>query len=169
MQLGIDTSEIGISMQQNRQTVLVVFPDHLAARWYLDNCFEYYTRVLVVSQDGVYPQHPALRRSVDQLWQDPDANIVVFGTHCIEPNPPAGLVFSFDKWAIELCRKRSSPVHRAIAPLDWGSDPVAVARMVEIFASSRNARNGKNVNMRSVKPENYDWSRMPDWIHNLIK
>lgn len=169
MHLGINTATINISMQLNRQTVLVVFPDAERAQWYMDNCFEYYTRALVVSMDGVYPYHHALKDSVERLWQDPEANIVVFGTHCIEGNPPAGSVFSFDKWAIELCRKRSSPVHRAIAPLDWGSDPIMIARMVEVFASSRNARNGKSVHMRNVKPDNYDWTRMPGWIHNLIK
>jgi hypothetical protein len=51
MNLQINTAAIDISMQLNRMTVLVVFPDEERAKWYMDNCFEYYTRVLVVSMD----------------------------------------------------------------------------------------------------------------------
>lgn len=169
MNLGINTAAIDISMQLNRMTVLVVFPDAQRAQWYMDNCYEYYTRVLVVSMDGVYPYHHALKDSVKRLWEDPDTNIIVFGMHCIEDNPPQGNVFSFDKWAIELCRKRSSPIHRSVAPLRFGDDPVMLARMVEIFANSHNARNKKGISMRSVKQENYDWGRMPGWIRKLIE
>jgi hypothetical protein len=168
MNLQINTAAIDISMQLNRMTVLVVFPDEERAKWYMDNCFEYYTRVLVVSMDGVYPYHHALKDSVQRLWNDPDTNIIVFGNHCIESDPPAGNVFSFDKWAIELCRKRSSPIHKSIAPLTFGQDPIMLARMIEIFSSSRNNRNKAGVNMYNIKEENYDWSRMPSWINRLI-
>lgn len=169
MNLGINIANIDVSMRLNRHTVVVVFPDAERAKWYMDNCFLYYTRALIVSMDGVYPYHHALKESVELLWQDHEANFIVFGTHCIEENPPAGHVFSFDKWAIELCRKRSSPIYNSIAPLDWGEDPIMLARMVEIFANSRNGRNGKNVNMYNVKQQNYDWDRMPEWINTLIK
>jgi hypothetical protein len=169
MNLGINIANINVSMRLNRHTVIVVFPDAERAKWYMDNCFLYYTRVIVVSMDGVYPYHHALKESVELLWQDYEANFIVFGTHCIENCLPAGNVFSFDKWAIELCRKRSSPIHKSIAPLNWGSDPIVIARMIEILANSRNGRNGKNINMYNVKEQNYDWSRMPEWIFNLIK
>jgi len=169
MNLGINTAAINISMQLNRMTVLVVFPDADRAQWYMDNCFEYYTRVLVVSMDGVYPYHHALKDSVKNLWEDPNTSIIVFGTHCIQDNPPAGHVFSFDKWAVELCRKRSSPIHRSIAPLTFGDDPIMLARMIEIFANSRNNRNNQGINMHNVKQENYDWNRMPKWINRLIE
>ena len=109
MHLGINTATIDISMQLNRMTVLVVFPDSERAAWYMDNCYQYYTRVLVVSMDGVYPYHHALKQSVERLWQDPDTSIFVFGDWCLADNPPAGTVFSLDKWAVEFCRRRSSP------------------------------------------------------------
>ena len=47
-------------MEQNRHSVVVVFPDAERAKWYIDNCFEFYVRVIVVSMDGVYPEHPHL-------------------------------------------------------------------------------------------------------------
>lgn len=168
MNLGINTAAIDVSMKLNRHTVLVVFPDAERASWYIDHCFEYYTRVIVVSMDGVYPYHHALKESVEQLWQDPDTSLVVFGNWCIDDNPPAGTVFSFDKWAVDYCRKRSSPIHRAILDLEWTEDPVKLARMIEVFANSKNNRNGKNINMRSVKSSNYDWDRIPDTIRRLI-
>jgi hypothetical protein len=169
MHLGINTATIDISMQLNRMTVLVVFPDSERAAWYMDNCYQYYTRVLVVSMDGVYPYHHALKDSVERLWQDPDTSIFVFGDWCLADNPPAGTVFSLDKWAVEFCRRRSSPIHRAIAPLDWTEDPAQLARMIEVFANSKNNRNGVGVNMHTVKDTNYDWDRMPPTLRKLIE
>ena len=131
MKIGIDTSKIDISMKQNRMTVLVVFADKNRANWYMENCFEYYTRVLVTSMDGIFPKHPELKTDVKKLWRDNNANLIVFGTHCIENNPPAGNVFSFDKWAIEYARRRSNVVQRSVANLDWADDPIRIARMVQ--------------------------------------
>lgn len=169
MNLEINTAAIDISMQLNRMTVLVVFPDAERAQWYMDNCFEYYTRVIVVSADGVYPYHHALKDSVSRLWQDPNTSIIVFGSYCIEDDPPAGTVFNFDKWAVELARTRTSSIHNSIADLDWVNDPIKLARMIEIFANSRNNRNGKTINIRSVKQENYNWNKLPKIINFLIK
>ena len=78
-------------MKQNRMTVLVVFADKNRANWYMENCFEYYTRVLVTSMDGIFPKHPELKTDVKKLWRDNNANLIVFGTHCIEDNPPASI------------------------------------------------------------------------------
>ena len=155
-------------MELNRMTVLVVFPDAERAQWYIDNCFEYYTRVIVVSMDGVYPYHHALKDSVNRLWQDPNTSIIVFGSYCIEDNPPAGVVFNFDKWAIELARTRTSTIHDSIANLNWMDDPKTLARMIEIFANSRNNRNGKTVNIHNVKHENYNWNKLPETVRKLI-
>ena len=168
MNLKIDTDAIDISMQLNRMTVLVVVPDADRAKWYMDNCFEYYTRVLVVSMDGVYPQHSALQASVKRLWSDPNTSIFVFGNWCLADSPPAGKVFSLDKWAVEYCRRRSSPVHRSIADLSWTTDPIALARMIEVFANSKDNRNGQGINMKTAKDSNYNWDRMPDTLRRLI-
>ena len=110
---------------------------------------------------GICPQSPKLLCG-KVLRVDTDGN-----AHP-DNNPPAGTVFSFDKWAVDYCRKRSSPVHRAILDLAWTEDPVKLARMIEVFANSKNNRNGKNINMRSVKSSNYDWDRLPDTIRRLI-
>jgi hypothetical protein len=169
VKIGIDTSKIDISMKQNRMTVLVVFADKNRANWYMENCFEYYTRVLVTSMDGIFPKHPELKTDVKKLWRDNNANLIVFGTHCIEDNPPAGNVFSFDKWAIEYARRRSNVVQRSVANLDWADDPISIARMVEVFANSRNNRNNIPLNMYSVKETNYDWDRLPKTLKRLIR
>ena len=167
--LEINTATIDISMQLNRGIVLVVFPDAERAAWYMEHCFEYYTRVIIVSMDGVYPYHHALKELVCSLWGDANANIIVFGSWCIEETPPAGMVFSLDKWAVEFSRKRSSTVHRSIASLDWTDDPLTLARMVEVFAGSKNPRNARNVNMYNVKNENYDWNRLPKNLKFLLE
>lgn len=168
MHLGINTASIDISMQQNRQTVLVVFPDAERAAWYMDYCYVYYTRVLVVSMDGVYPYHHALKDSVERLWRDPDVSVVVFGSYCIVDDPPAGSVFNWDRWAIESVRKRTSSVHNSVASLDFAEDPASLARMIEIFANSQNNRTGKNVNVHNIKQENYDLNRLNPVMRKLI-
>jgi len=168
MNLGINTATIDISMQQNRQTVLVIFPDAERAKWYMDSCFIYYTRVLVVSMDGVYPYHPALKDSVRRLWQDENTVSVVWGSYCIESDPPAGLIFNWDKWALESVRTRTSTIHSSVVNLDWTQDPIMIARMTEIFAGSRNNRNSKPISVQSVKSENYDLNRLNSTIYKLI-
>jgi len=167
MNLGINTATIDISMELNRGIVLVVFPDAERAAWYMENCYEYYTRVIVVSMDGVYPYHHALKENVCKLWGDDNTNCVVFGSWCIQGIEPAGTVFSLDKWAVELCRKRSSTVHNSIASLDWVEDPIVLARMIEVFANSRSR--GAHINMSSVKESNYDWNCLPPTLRRLIE
>ena len=68
MKTNIDTSQLDIAMEQNRHSVVVVFPDAERAKWYIDNCFEFYVRVIVVSMDGVYPEHPTLANKVKDIW-----------------------------------------------------------------------------------------------------
>lgn len=169
MNLGINIANVTTSLKQNRKTVVVVFPDEERASWYMENCFLYYTRVIVVSMDGVYPFHPALKENVSELWQDPTAQFVVFGAWCIQDNLPQGNIFTFDKWALELSRKRSSTIQRSIAPIDWIADPIVLARMIQVFSTSQNARNNSLNHLYNVKQENYNWELMPDKLFYLLK
>ncbi len=169
MNLGINVAEIDISMQLSRGVVLVVLPDAERADWYMENCYEYYTRVIVVSADGVYPYHHKLKELVKDLWEDPTTNIFVFGNWCIQDNPPAGNVFSLDRWAVELSRKRSSRIHKSVASLDWTEDPIVLARMIRIFASGKNYRNSSDINMYNVKQQNHNFEKIPEKLHFLIK
>ena len=73
MKTNIDTSQLDIAMEQNRHSVVVVFPDAERAKWYIDNCFESHVRVIVVSMDGVYPEHLTLAKKVKDIWQDEGA------------------------------------------------------------------------------------------------
>ena len=109
-----DTVELDIAMEQNRHSVVVVFPDADRAKWYIDNCLEFYVRVIVVSMDGVrHPNTPTLANKVKEIWQDEGARFVVFGAWAIEDNPPAGTIWNMDAWAVNFSRKRTSIVHRA--------------------------------------------------------
>ena len=150
MKINIQTDDIDIAMEQNRHSVVVVFPDAERAKWYLDNCFEYYVRVIVVSMDGVYPEHPVLSKKVEEIWQDEGARFVVFGAWAIEENPPAGTIWNMDAWAVNYSRKRTSIIHRAIADLEWANEPVRLARMIELFANMQNNRNSKLVSINSA-------------------
>lgn len=170
MKIDIDTSELDIVMEQNRHSVVVVFPDEKRAKWYLDNCFEFYTRVIVVSMDGIYPEHKKLKEKVfTEIWTDPGARFVVFGAHALEDNPPAGTIWNMDAWAVNYSRKRTSIIHRAIADLEWSNDPVSLARMIELFANMQNNRNSKLVSINSVKEGNHDLSVLPNNLRFLIE
>ena len=168
MKIQINLDDIDITMQQNRHSVVVVFPDAERAKWYLDNCFDYYTRVIIVSMDGVYPLHHKLSEKVKEIWQDSGARFVVFGAHAIEQNPPAGTIWNMDAWAVNYSRKRTSVIHRAIADLEWSNDPVALARMIELFANMQNNRNSKLLSINSVKEVNHDLSVIPNNLRYLI-
>ena len=168
MKIQINTNDIDITMQQNRHSVVVVFPDAERAKWYLDNCFDFYTRVIVVSMDGVYPLHKKLSEKVGEIWDDPDARFVVFGAHAIEHDPPEGTIWNMDAWAVNYSRKRTSVIHRAIADLEWSNDPVALARMIELFANMQNNRNSKLLSINSVKDVNHDLSVIPNNLRYLI-
>lgn len=168
MKIQINLDDIDITMQQNRHSVVVVFPDAERAKWYLDNCFDYYTRVIIVSMDGVYPLHHKLSEKVKEIWQDTGARFVVFGAHAIEQNPPAGTIWNMDAWAVNYSRKRTSVIHRAIADLEWSNDPVALARMIELFANMQNNRNSKLLSINSVKEVNHDLSVIPNNLRYLI-
>ena len=168
MKIQINLDNIDITMQQNRHSVVVVFPDAERAKWYLDNCFDYYTRVIIVSMDGVYPLHHKLSEKVKEIWQDTGARFVVFGAHAIEQNPPAGTIWNMDAWAVNYSRKRTSVIHRAIADLEWSNDPVALARMIELFANMQNNRNSKLLSINSVKEVNHDLSVIPNNLRYLI-
>ncbi len=168
MKIQIDTAELDIAMEQNRHSVVVVFPDADRAKWYIDNCLEFYVRVIVVSMDGVYPEHPTLANKVKEIWQDEGARFVVFGAWAIEDNPPAGTIWNMDAWAVNFSRKRTSIVHRAIADLEWANEPVRLARMIELFANMQNNRNSKLVSINSVKSENHDFNLLPNNLRYLI-
>lgn len=170
MKINVDTSQLDIAMEQNRHSVVVVFPDAERAKWYIDNCFEYYTRVIVVSMDGVYPLHSALKEKVfTDIWKDAGARFVVFGAHALEDNPPSGTIWNMDAWAVNYSRKRTSIIHRAIADLEWANDPVSLARMIELFANMQNNRNSKLVSINSVKEVNHDLSVIPNNLRFLIE
>ena len=170
MKANLNVKDIDIVMEQNRHSVIVVFPDAERAKWYLDNCFEYYVRVIVVSMDGIYPEHDKLKQKVfTEIWTDPSARFVVFGAHAIEDNPPSGTIWNMDAWAVNYSRKRTSIIHRAIADLEWSNDPVSLARMIELFANMQNNRNSKLVSINSVKEGNHDLSVLPNNLRFLIE
>lgn len=148
--------------------IVILFPTASQAEWYLDNCYDHWPKLVVASADNEYPKNKSLRKTFLHNWcSNKKLTIVLFGWHCLENMPKCAStnVITLDKLIMESCRDKDASIYNSLE-MNW--DPIMLARMIRALSETSTTRNS-NFDYRTVKHEMYDFTKVPDWLIDLIK
>lgn len=147
---------------------IILFDTAKQAKWYLDNCYDHWPKVVVMSADGVYPKNYTLQKTAKHNWlSNSGLTIFVMGWHSLEkmPKPATKIVFSLDRLIVESCRDRDDSMYSELI-LDW--NPIKLARIIRGICETTSTRNA-GFAYRDVKTDMHDFSKVPAWLIDLIK
>lgn len=147
---------------------VILFDTADQAKWYLDNCYDHWPRIIVMSTDGVYPKNNTLKRAVQHNWvSNSELIVLVMGWHSLQnmPQPATKAIFTLDRWIVDSCRDRDDSIYSELA-IDW--NPVKLSRIIRCLCETVTTRN-TGFGYRGVKSEMYDFDKLPEWLVDLIK
>lgn len=147
---------------------IILFDTATQAKWYLDNCFDHWPKVVIMSADGVYPKNHALKNVVKHNWlSNSELTIFVMGWHSLGkmPKPASKITFSLDRLIMEACRDRDDSMYSEVR-LDW--NPIKLARIIRGICETTNTR-GSSFGYRDANEDMHDFSKVPNWLIDLIK
>ena len=147
---------------------VIIFPTAEQAEWYLDNCYDYWPKLVVMSADGKYPTHQKLNAAAHNAWErDTKLSIFVMGWHLLDsmPEPATSRVFTLDQLFVDSCRRHNASIFNDIINKEF--TPISLARTIRALMETSTSK-GSAIGVQQVKPEMYNWRRMPPWIYDLI-